>query len=277
MNFDSKALADSQEVGTQLAGSSRASLRRYLATSQGVLARLVRSGYRAVYSFSVPAPLVLVKPLLGLFLAMRGSWHFFLRVFVCEPLLKAYCKEYGKRLHTDCYVHWIQGKGDIVLGNDVTLDGKVSITFAVRFADHPLLKIGDGTKIGHNCDFRIGKCISLGRNCNLSSGTVIMDSNGHPADPKSRWAWLPPDPDDVRPVIIGDGVWIGLRCIIFPGVRIGEGSIVSAGSIVRTHVPPYSVVAGNPAKVMFRLKKPSAAAAIPREKEVGHEPVKKPY
>jgi acetyltransferase-like isoleucine patch superfamily enzyme len=65
-----------------------------------------------------------------------------------------------------------------------------------------------------------------------------------------------PDPEDIRPVIIRDNVWIGKRCIIFPGVRIGEGSVISAGSVVRSHVPAYSVVAGNPAKVMFRLKSP---------------------
>ena len=55
--------------------------------------------------------------------------------------------------------------------------------------------------------------------------------------------------------MIPDGVWIGRHCIIFPGVKIGENSVISAGSVVRTHVPSYSVVAGNPAKVMFRLKK----------------------
>ena len=83
-----------------------------------------------------------------------------------------------------------------------------------------------------------------------------MDSNGHPADPAQRAAGEPPPEDEVRPVTIGDGVWIGVKCIVFPGVRIGNGSIISAGSVVRSHIPPYSVAAGNPAKVMLRLKKP---------------------
>jgi acetyltransferase-like isoleucine patch superfamily enzyme len=87
-----------------------------------------------------------------------------------------------------------------------------------------------------------------------------MDSNGHPVDPRLRWAGEPPAPEDVRPVVIADGVWVGRQCIIFPGVKVGEGSVISAGSVVRTHVPPYSVVAGNPAKVMFRLKRPDAPA-----------------
>jgi acetyltransferase-like isoleucine patch superfamily enzyme len=242
---------------------SRQSMRRRLATSQSPLARVLRYGHRAIYSLHVPAPRAVTKPLLWLFLVSREVYHFFVRVFICEPLFKAYCKKYGRRLRTDCHLHWVFGKGDIVLGDDVWLDGKISITFGARFADHPLLEIGNGTQIGHNCEFRIGKRISVGRNCNLSGGTLIMDSNGHPADPGPRWEGRPPDPEDVRPVVIQDGVWIGLRCIIFPGVRIGEGSIVSAGSVVRTHVPPYSVVAGNPAKVAFRLKKPSVGPAAP--------------
>lgn len=56
--------------------------------------------------------------------------------------------------------------------------------------------------------------------------------------------------------IIGDGVWIGMRSLILPGITIGEGAVVAAGSIVTTDVPPYAVVGGNPAKVIkYRFEK----------------------
>jgi acetyltransferase-like isoleucine patch superfamily enzyme len=236
----------------------RRSLRRYLATADTPFPRLVRAIRSAIATFSVPAPHALTKPLLWLFLALRNSYFFALRVFICEPLFKAYCKRYGRGLRTDCYVHWVSGSGDIMLGANVWLDGKIAIGFAARFAERPELLIGDNTAIGHGCRFAIGKRITIGRNCNLSGGTIVMDSNGHPADPKARSAHQPPAAEDVRPVVIGDGVWIGMQCIIFPGVKIGDGSVISAGSVVRTHVPPYSVVAGNPAKVMFRLKRPES-------------------
>jgi acetyltransferase-like isoleucine patch superfamily enzyme len=234
----------------------RPSLRRRLATSQGSLARFLRWAYRSVNRFSVPAPKIIVKPLLWLFLLLRNAYYFAARVFFCEPLFKAYCAKYGKNIHTGCYLHWINGKGDIILGDNVTLDGKCSIVFAARFSDRPTLQIGDNSGIGHGCSFTIGKLISIGRNCLLSGDITIMDSNAHDTDPATRSAHKPPRPEDVRPVIIRDEVWIGRQCIIFPGVKIGEGSVISAGSVVRTHVPPYCVVAGNPAKVMFRLKKP---------------------
>ena len=247
--------ADNLHTNTESSGAVRPSLRRRLATSQGGLARFLRWANRAKNNFAVPAPRLIVKPLLWVFLFVRSAYHFALRVFICEPLFKAYCTKYGRNLHTGCFVHWITGKGDIVLGDNVTLDGKSNISFAARFSDHPTLQIGDNTGIGHNCFFTVGKLISIGRNCILSGDVTIMDSNAHDTDPVSRSAHKPPKPEDVRPVIIRDGVWIGRHCIIFPGVKIGENSVISAGSVVRTHVPPYSVVAGNPAKVMFRLKK----------------------
>ena len=54
------------------------------------------------------------------------------------------------------------------------------------------------------------------------------------------------------PITIGDGVWIGARAIILPGITIGEGAIVAAGAVVTKDVAPWSVVAGNPAKVVKR-------------------------
>ncbi len=181
-------------------------------------------------------------------------------MFICEPLNKALLTKYGKNLHTDYRLHWVTGKGDIFVGDNVWLDGNINITFAARFSDHPTLEVGDGTAIGHGCMFTIGKLISIGKNCNFSGDTIFMDINGHDTDPALRLEHAPPNPDDVRPVIIRDEVWIGRRCIVFPGVKIGEGSVISAGSVVRMHVPPYSVVAGNPAKVMFRLKKPDQSS-----------------
>lgn len=235
---------------------AKPSLRRRLATSQGKIPRLLRWGYYFGRDISMPAPKIVAKPLLWLFLALRGAYYFVLRVFICEPLFKAYCKKYGRHLHTGEFIHWVQGKGDIVIGDNVRLDGKSSFTFAARFSDHPTLTIGNDSAIGHDCMFVIGKKISIGNNCNLSGSIIVMDINGHDTDPVLRWAHEPPNPDDVRPVVIHDGVWIGRQCIVFPGVKIGEGSVISAGSVVRTHIPPYSVVAGNPARVMFRLKKP---------------------
>jgi acetyltransferase-like isoleucine patch superfamily enzyme len=245
----------------------RQSWRRYLATADAPIAVGIRWCYRRLRTLSIPVPLVVVKPLVWIFLRVRSCYYQFLRIFVCEPFFKACCKRYGRNLRTDCYLHWIQGNGDIVLGNNVRVDGKCAFNFGSRFVDRPVLEIGDNSGVGHGCRFVIGRRITIGRNTVISGETIVLDSNGHSSDATSRLLKEPPEQDDVRPVVIGDGVWIGMRCLIFPGVRIGDGSVVSAGSVVRSHVPPYSVVAGNPAKVVFRLRKPSDPAVVSTAQE----------
>jgi acetyltransferase-like isoleucine patch superfamily enzyme len=219
-----------QPVEPPYGNALKPSLRRRLATSQSFPARLLRWAYYTINNFSVPAPRIVVRPLLWVFLLVRNAYYFIARVFICEPYFKAFCTQYGRNLHTAAHLHWITGKGDIV--------------------------IGDNTGIGGGCVFTVGKLIEIGRNCNFSGSIQVMDSNGHDTDPTARWKHEAPLSEDVRPVFIRDNVWIGKNCIIFPGVKIGEGSVISAGSVVRSHVPPYAVVAGNPAKVIFRLKKP---------------------
>src|SRR3984957_21148793 len=233
-------------------------LRRLLAKSDRPSARFVRWVYRRSRSFSIPAPKVVFKPLLWCYLGWRFLWHAFLRVAIAEPLFKAYCKRYGRRLRTGIYLHWIRGDGGIVIGNDVYLDGKCSISFAARFVDRPSLQIGDHTIIGHNCQLTIGKEIRIGRHCLVAANVFMFDSGGHASDPELRRQGLPPADDQVRPITLEDNVWIGRNAIIFPGVTIGEGSIVSAGAVVMMDVPPYSVVAGNPArKILPGLRSPS--------------------
>jgi acetyltransferase-like isoleucine patch superfamily enzyme len=234
---------------------------RFLAVSNHPVAKFGRRVYWGLRRFSVPAPRPLVKPLLWAFLAMRCIYYFLVHTFVCEPLFKAYCTKYGRDLHTGVFIHWVMGKGDLILGDHVTVDGKCNFIFTSRFTERPTLEIGDRTQINHQCSFLVSKRIAIGRHCMIASETVMLDSSGHPTDPAARLAYLPPKPEDVRPIEIADNVWIGMRCTILPGVKIGEGSIVSANSVVRTDVAPYTIVAGNPAKKVADLPKPASAIA----------------
>ena len=234
---------------------------RTLATSSSPFARTIRWIYRAVTRLSIPLPLVLVRPVVKLFLAGRAVWYFFLRVFVCEPFFKAHCRQFGRDVHTGVYLHWMQGQGDIIVGNDVLLDGKISFSFAARFVDRPTLTLGNYTRLGHGCSFVVGKAITLGNHCRVGGGVSFRDSSGHPAEPEARKAGLPPDLDDVRPITIKDNVWIGTRAFIGPGVTIGEGSIVAAHAVVFSDVAPYTIVAGNPARKIGTLRDPTAVSA----------------
>ncbi|MBI2392743.1 MAG: acyltransferase [Deltaproteobacteria bacterium] len=242
------------------------SLRRFFARSEHPVARTVRTVYRGARSVSVPAPRAVVVPLRLAYVAARDAYDFSFRVLVAEPMFKAACKRYGRRLRTDNFIHWVQGSGDLIVGDDVAIDGKCSFSFASRFSDHPTLEIGDRTEIGHDCTFTVAKAIRIGKRCRLSAGSWFFDSNGHPVhDAAARAAGAPPSDAEVRPITIGDDVWIGGRCIIFPGTVIGDGCVISAGSIVRGTVPPYSLIAGNPAKKIASLPRPDGRRAAEPE------------
>ncbi len=240
-----------------------ATLTRYLATSHEPIPTRLRALRRRVQNLEiVPNPTLLRAALLA-YKAARSARQFGMRVFVAQPMFRAACKECGPGLRTDEFIHWVQGEGDIIVGSNVWLDGKSTICFAARFADRPTLVIGDNSGFGNDTELIIAQRITIGKNTNISGSTRIFDSSGHPADAAARRNHEPPSADDVRPVTIGDDVWIGKNCLVFPGVRIGNGAIVSAGSVVRKHVPPYAVVAGNPAQVVFRLPRPEGDGERP--------------
>lgn len=234
-------------------------LRRTIALSDHWCFKLARKGIRAVRNFSVPSPRVLSIPLLGAVLLARSLYYFIARVLFCEPLFKAYCTKYGKNLHTGVFLHWVQGRGELIIGDDVTIDGKCSFGFAARYSDRPTLTIGDHSIIGHDTSFTVGERITVGRHCQISIGVSICDSPGHPLDPAARREGKPAMREDVRPVVIEDDVWIGRSAIILPGVTIGRGSVVAAGSVVMTSVPPNVLVAGNPARQVRAIVAAKAA------------------
>ncbi len=231
-------------------------LYRYLALSNDRPARLARKLYWGAATFTLPTPKVIVKPMLWAYLAIRSVYYWTMRVFIAEPLFKAYCKEYGRGVRTDAHIHWIQGKGDIILGDHVEIDGQCGFSFAARFSPNPTLRVGDHTIIRGGASFVIGKSITIGKHCKIAGGVSMFESSGHPSDPAERIAGHAPHFEDVRPITIGDNVWIGQRSIITPGVTIGEGSIVSAASVVLSDVPPYTVVAGYPARKIASLRNP---------------------
>ena len=221
---------------------------RKLSTSGHPLLALARRLRRGVREFTLPAPRVVVFPVVLLFKAVTSVVHYLARIVVCEPYFKAHCTRCGRGVRTDIFLHWIQGNGRLIVGDDVLVDGKSSFSFAARYVDHPTLDIGDRTAIGHNCLFTVADRITIGRDCRLASDVVLFDSAGHASDPAARRTGAPAPAEEVRPIEIADNVWIGRRAIVFPGVTIGQGSIVSAGAVVISDVPPNTVVAGNPAR-----------------------------
>jgi acetyltransferase-like isoleucine patch superfamily enzyme len=123
-----------------------------------------------------------------------------------------------------------------------------------------VLSVGERTFIGASM-IVIASRVDIGDDVLIAWGSTIVDHDSHSLrfsdrrgdatdwyDGKKDWSHV-----EIKPIRIGDKVWIGMNVIILKGVAIGEGSIVAAGSVVTHDVPPFVLVAGNPARVVREL------------------------
>ena len=140
----------------------------------------------------------------------------------------------GHTLRTDLLRDFLSavGEGTVALppftcdyGYNIRLGRNVFINYHCIFLDCAPIEIGD--------DVQIGPCVQL-------------YTAQHPLDADVRRSGL----ESARPIRIGSDVWIGGGVVVLPGVTIGDRSVVGAGSVIVRHVPPDSLVVGNPARIV---------------------------
>ena len=132
-------------------------------------------------------------------------------------------------------------------GKKVFIDGRSNIMYKN-------VSLGNNVSIGKNCTFICGIAniivrddVMFAPNVTVVTGSHRYDLIGKTMKEVTEKEKLPENDQDV--IFEGDN-WIGSNAIILKGVTIGKGAIVGAGSIVTRNVPPYSIVGGNPAKVI---------------------------
>jgi acetyltransferase-like isoleucine patch superfamily enzyme len=180
------------------------------------------------------------------------------RFFWYEPLFRSQCANVGERFRME-QLPYINGRGTIVIGNGVRLSGKSSFGFSNQHGFDPLLQVGDGSFIGHGCSFVMARSITIGAHCLLAGGVSIRDFDGHTVNARERRENQATPVEGIKPVVIGNDVWIGAGAVVLKGVSIGDRAIIGAGAVVTRGVPPDTVVAGNPARVVKELADRSAA------------------
>jgi acetyltransferase-like isoleucine patch superfamily enzyme len=105
--------------------------------------------------------------------------------------------------------------------------------------------------VGKHCfvgraELSVHASLTLGRCVCINDGAKLLTASHDVSDP--GWATL------TRPILIEDHVWIATNAIILPGVTLGRGAVVGAGAVVSKDVPPWGIVAGNPARLLEKWR-----------------------
>lgn len=139
----------------------------------------------------------------------------------------------------------------ITIGSHVTLlaasDKKTRLTVWSDRTGIPGIRIGDHVLISPGVRISAAQEIIISDNCMIASNAYITDSDWHGIYDRSM------PPEQANPVTLEPNVWIGDSAIVCKGVTIGENSIIGAGAVVSSDIPPGSIAVGNPARVVRTL------------------------
>ncbi|MEJ1158855.1 CatB-related O-acetyltransferase [Prosthecomicrobium sp. N25] len=153
------------------------------------------------------------------------------------------------------------------------ISGQESVVFLKPLIKNPQIAVGEYTyyhSFGDPLDFErnvlyvfpfVGDKLVIGRFCSIADGaTFILNGGNHLTETVSSYpfaifggGWetsMPSEWPDRGDISIGHDVWIGFGATILPGVSVGHGAVIGAKSVVSADVPPYAIVAGNPARVV---------------------------
>lgn len=110
------------------------------------------------------------------------------------------------------------------------------------------LRIGARSLVNFGTSIVAYERVTIGERALIGTHCLITDTSFHDVDPERRL-----EPPKAAPVAIGENVWLGARVVVLPGVTIGDDCAIGVGSIVTSDIPPRSLAAGVPARVIRAL------------------------
>lgn len=171
---------------------------------------------------------------------------------------RQYSAEPGAVIHdTARILNNVGARSAISIGRFTHVRGEL-----LTFAHGGAISIGEYCYIGESTRIWSARRIRMGNRVLIAHNVTILDSLTHPIGARARHEHFKhiitqghPDRVDLgeRAVEIGDDVWIGCMSIVLRGVSLGQGAIVGAGSVVTENVPAWTLVAGNPARIIREL------------------------
>jgi len=116
-------------------------------------------------------------------------------------------------------------------------------------ADKERKIIGDGSYIGKNVYFDLFDVVKIGQNCAISAGVKFI-THSNPEDRFLQNIY----PREQRPIVVGDGAWIGANTIVLNGITVGKNCVVGAGAVLTKSFPDYSLIVGVPGRLVRTLQ-----------------------
>ena len=175
-----------------------------------------------------------------------------------------YCTLHGVKWHYDWVLHgWPRFRK--APGSNILIGRRFSAVSKIRcnsigvlqpvlinaFGERSLIEMGDDVGMS-GCSITALRRVTIGSRILIGSGVLITDNDAHAINPEGR---IYSNDIATGPVEIGDDVFLGARAIILKGVHIGDGAVVGAGAVVTKNVPPFAIVAGNPARIIGDTRK----------------------
>jgi acetyltransferase-like isoleucine patch superfamily enzyme len=155
--------------------------------------------------------------------------------------LKAHIRDIDSSVQCDGPI-LITGTSNITIGKRCRLGREVEL----NACDKGAINMGNDVRVNRGCTISSYSVVTIGDYSIIGEFTSIRDGN-HGMDTHSPMRY---QPHTSSPVQIGKDVWIGRGCCILPGVSLGDGSVIGSNSVVTRDIPPFSIAAGVPAKVI---------------------------
>ena len=180
---------------------------------------------------------------------IRDIYWKMLIFFYIGPAVHARFDSVGENMCAGQHMPDISPHLRVFVGDNLRINGFFGAGGS-RLFDNPTLRLGSNVHIGHMVTFVVNKEITIEDGVMIANSCFFADSDGHPIDPELRASGAPPALEDIKPIRICRNAWIGYGSKVLKGVTVGEGAIVAAGSVVVKDVPAFSIVGGNPARVL---------------------------
>jgi acetyltransferase-like isoleucine patch superfamily enzyme len=156
----------------------------------------------------------------------------------------------------------LDDKSKLIIGNESRIQGELIV-----HPNHGEIIVGECCYVGVSTRIWSAESITIGDRVLISHGVNIHDFDSHPEDPMQRHIQEmgifknghTGDLNHVKsaPIVIGDDVWIGFGSTILKGVKIGNGCVIGANTVITTDIEEYSVVVGSPSRTIRKILKVS--------------------